>query len=62
MAADRELFPCHYPVLPDVNFFCDRAHLDAWRSQAGTPVGETLSADEAAELGRQWWGYLNGKA
>ena len=47
---------------PEVNFFCDRAHLDSWRSQAGEPVGETLSADEAAELGRQWWGYLNGKA
>lgn len=47
---------------PDVNFFCDRAHLDSWRSQAGEPVGETLSADEAAELGRQWWSYLNGKA
>lgn len=47
---------------PDVNFFCSRAHLDAWQSQAGEPEGETLSADEAAELGRQWWAYLNGKA
>ena len=47
---------------PDVNFFCNSVHLDSWRSQAGEPVGETLSADEAAELGRQWWGYLNGKA
>lgn len=46
---------------PDVNFFCNRAHLEAWRSQAGDQVGETLSADEAAELGRQWWSYLNGK-
>lgn len=45
---------------PDVNFFCNREHLEAWRSQVGEPVGETLSADEAAELGRQWWGYLNG--
>ena len=47
---------------PDVNFFCSGAHLDAWRSQAGEPVGEALSADAAAELGRQWWGYLNGTA
>lgn len=47
---------------PDVNFFCTRAHLDAWRSQAGEPVGESLNGDEAAELGRQWWGYLNGNA
>ena len=47
---------------PDVNFFCNREHLEAWRAQAGEPAGETLSADEAAELGRQWWGYLNGKA
>lgn len=47
---------------PDVNFFCNRAHLEAWRSQAGEPVGETLNGDEAAELGRQWWAYLNGKA
>lgn len=47
---------------PDVNFFCNRAHLEAWRLQAGEPVGETLSAEEAAELGRQWWSYLNGKA
>lgn len=43
---------------PDVNLFCNRAQLDSWRSQAGEPVGETLSANEAAELGRQWWGYL----
>lgn len=47
---------------PDVNFFCNREHLEAWRLQAGEPVGETLNADEAAELGRQWWGYLKGKA
>lgn len=47
---------------PDVNFFCSREHLEAWRSQAGELVGETLSADEASELGRQWWRYLNGKA
>nr|MBA2600244.1 hypothetical protein [Actinomycetota bacterium] len=39
---------------PDVNFFCSREHLDAWRSQAGNPEGETLSAEGAAELGRQW--------
>ena len=45
---------------PDVNFFCNRDHVEAWRSQAGEPVGETLNADEAAELGRQWWGYLDG--
>ena len=47
---------------PDVNFFCNRGHLDAWRSQAGEPVGETLSVNEAADLGRRWWAYLNGKA
>ena len=47
---------------PDVNFFCNRGHLRAWRSQSGEPVGETLNGDEAAELGRHWWGYLNGKA
>lgn len=47
---------------PDVNFFCNRDHLHAWRSQAAQPAGETLKADEAAELGRRWWGYLNGKA
>lgn len=47
---------------PDVNFFCNRPHLEAWRSEVGEPVGETLSVDEAAELGRQWWSYLNGKA
>lgn len=47
---------------PDVNFFCSREHLEAWRSRAGEPVGEMLSADEASELGRQWWGYLNGTA
>ena len=47
---------------PDVNFFCNREHLDGWRAQAGEPVGEALSAREVAELGRQWWGYLNGKA
>jgi alkylmercury lyase len=46
---------------PDVNFFCNREHLDAWRSQAGEPEGETLDTDGAAELGRQWWAYLNPK-
>ncbi|MDQ3620099.1 MAG: alkylmercury lyase family protein [Actinomycetota bacterium] len=45
---------------PDVNLFCNHDHLDAWRSLAGDPEGETLSADEAAELGRQWWAYLIG--
>ena len=47
---------------PDVNFFCNLTHLDSWRSQAGEPVGEALTADEAAELGGQWWAYLNGEA
>lgn len=47
---------------PDVNFFCDRAHLDAWRVQTGEPEGETFSVLETAELGRRWWGYLSAKA
>jgi Alkylmercury lyase len=33
------------------NFFCNREHLGAWRSQAGDPEGETLDADGAAEWG-----------
>jgi hypothetical protein len=45
---------------PDVNFFCNRDHLDKWRAEAGNPEGEMLDADGAAELGRQWWAYLNG--
>lgn len=47
---------------PDVNFFCNRDHLATWRAQAGNPEGETLDADGAAELGRQWWGYLDERA
>ncbi len=43
---------------PEVNFFCIAEHLKAWRSQAGDPEGEMLSADGAAELGRKWWAYL----
>ncbi len=43
---------------PDVNFFCSRDHLDDWRSRAGEPEGETLDAEGAAALGRQWWAYL----
>jgi alkylmercury lyase len=43
---------------PDVNFFCNREHLDAWRAGIGEPVGEVLSAEAAAQLGRQWWAYL----
>lgn len=43
---------------PDVNFFCSRGHLDAWRSRAGKPEGETLDSEGAAGLGRQWWAYL----
>lgn len=46
---------------PDANFFCRRGHLDEWRSAQGNPEGETLDADGAAELGRQWWAYLNRK-
>lgn len=44
---------------PDVNFFCNREHLEAWRSQRGEPEGRSLNADEAAQLGRQWWAYLS---
>jgi alkylmercury lyase len=43
---------------PDVNFFCSREHLDAWRSKVGEAEGRVLSAEEVAELGRQWWAYL----
>lgn len=43
---------------PDVNLFCSQDHLDAWRSKAGEPEGETLDVEGAAALGRQWWGYL----
>lgn len=43
---------------PDVNLFCDREHLAAWRSEAGEPEGETLDVQGAAELGRRWWAYL----
>lgn len=43
---------------PEVNFFCNDEHLEAWRAQAGDPMGQTLSADGAAELGRKWWAYL----
>lgn len=43
---------------PQVNFFCNAEHLEAWRAQAGEPQGERLSADGAAELGRKWWAHL----
>lgn len=43
---------------PDVNFFCNRGQLDEWRNASGNPSGEALDAEEAAELGRQWWAYL----
>lgn len=43
---------------PDVNFFCNRDHLTVWRSHAGDAEGYTLTAREAAELGRKWWAYL----
>lgn len=43
---------------PDVNLFCNRDHLEAWRSQAGDPAGEILNTEGAAELGRQWWAHL----
>lgn len=27
---------------PDVNLFCNRDHLEAWRARAGNPEGEKL--------------------
>jgi hypothetical protein len=55
-------FSCSHVVTqfcPDVNFFCNREHLEAWRSQRGEPEGRSLDAYEAAQLGRQWWAYLS---
>jgi Alkylmercury lyase len=43
---------------PDVTFFCSHEHLEKWRTDRGHPEGEIRSAEEAALLGRQWWGYL----
>jgi hypothetical protein len=47
---------------PDVNFFCNREHLGAWRSGVGQPVGRVLSAMEVAQLGQAWWAYLRPQA
>jgi alkylmercury lyase len=44
---------------PDVNSFCNREHLNGWRSHRGEPEGQAVSADEAAQLGRHWWAYLS---
>lgn len=43
---------------PEANLFCDRAHLEAWRRDAGEPAGRVLSIAETAELGRTVWGDI----
>jgi Alkylmercury lyase len=37
------------------DLFCDRAHLDAWRTGAGDPSGEPHPVAALAELGRSAW-------
>jgi alkylmercury lyase len=43
---------------PEVNFFCNGSHLEAWRADRAEEPGQRLTIDEVAELGREWWGYL----
>ena len=37
------------------DLFCDRAHLDAWRTAAGHPPGEPHPVADLADLGRTAW-------
>lgn len=38
------------------NLFADRAALDRWLADRGHPPGRAVAVEEAAELGRSWWG------
>lgn len=46
---------------PEANLFCDRAHIDAWRSAAGHPAGEVLTLAEAVERIGFVWAELAGR-
>ncbi|MGH7316802.1 MAG: organomercurial lyase [Candidatus Rokuibacteriota bacterium] len=44
---------------PDVNLFCDEAHLQGWLQEEGAGVrGSVLSIEETAALGEKWWSHL----
>lgn len=43
---------------PDVSFFCDASHVEAWLAERPGSPGEKLSVDQVAELSREWWAYL----
>lgn len=40
---------------PDVNLFCDRAHLEEWRAARGSPQGDALPLEAAVERVKAWW-------
>lgn len=42
-------------MCPEMNLFCDRRHLQAWRGETGGPRGRMLRLREVKELGRTWW-------
>jgi hypothetical protein len=39
-----------------LNLFCDRDHLEAWRRRSGNPDGVVLSVADVEENGRRVWG------
>lgn len=51
----REFSSVADDMCPEMNLFCGRRHLDAWRAATGHPAGEALSVEEVARLGREWW-------